>query len=140
GKVSYTVIASILVNIIPALRREGVPVDEISEDVLEDVVKALSEGIIAKEAVPDVLSYLSRNPGVNVAKAIEDLGIKKPGVEELDALIVNVINANRDKLLARSDKAFTIVMGEVMKTIRGKIDGKIVAERVKIKLREILNI
>ncbi|MEM0368187.1 MAG: Glu-tRNA(Gln) amidotransferase GatDE subunit E, partial [Desulfurococcaceae archaeon] len=118
----------------------GVPVDEISEDVLEDVVKALSEGIIAKEAVPDVLSYLSRNPGVNVAKAIEDLGIKKPGVEELDALIVNVINANRDKLLARSDKAFTIVMGEVMKTIRGKIDGKIVAERVKIKLREILNI
>ncbi|MEM3993457.1 MAG: Glu-tRNA(Gln) amidotransferase subunit GatE, partial [Desulfurococcaceae archaeon] len=140
GNVSYTVIASILVNIIPALRREGVPVDEISEDVLEDVVKALSEGIIAKEAVPDVLSYLSRNPGVNVAKAIEDLGIKKPGVEELDALIVNVINANRDKLLARSDKAFTIVMGEVMKTIRGKIDGKIVAERVKIKLREILNI
>jgi glutamyl-tRNA(Gln) amidotransferase subunit E (EC 6.3.5.7) len=51
-----------------------------------------------------------------------------------------VINANKDKLLSRSDKAFTIVMSEVMKTVRGKVDGKIVAERVKTKLREILNI
>jgi glutamyl-tRNA(Gln) amidotransferase subunit E len=140
NSVPYTVIASILVNIIPALRREGLPVDEIGDEVLEDIVKALSEGIIVKEAIPDVLSYLVKNPGASVAKAVEDLGLKKPGISELDDLIVSVINANKDKLLSRSDKAFTIVMSEVMKTVRGKVDGKIVAERVKTKLREILNI
>ncbi|MEM0059729.1 MAG: Glu-tRNA(Gln) amidotransferase subunit GatE [Desulfurococcaceae archaeon] len=140
NSVPYTVIASILVNIIPALRREGLQVDEIGDEVLEDIVKALSEGIIVKEAIPDVLSYLVKNPGASVAKAVEDLGLKKPGISELDDLIVSVINANKDKLLSRSDKAFTIVMSEVMKTVRGKVDGKIVAERVKTKLREILNI
>jgi glutamyl-tRNA(Gln) amidotransferase subunit E (EC 6.3.5.7) len=63
NSVPYTVIASILVNIIPALRREGLPVDEISDEVLEDIVKALSEGIIVKEAIPDVLSYLVKTQG-----------------------------------------------------------------------------
>lgn len=140
GKVPCSVIASIFVNVIPALRREGIPVDDLDESILENVIKALAEGVIAKEAVPDVLSYLARNPNTDIAKATEALGIKYVSMEDLDSIIARAIDVNKEKIFAKRDKAFSIVMSEVMKTVRGKVDGKLVAERVKTKLREIFNI
>jgi glutamyl-tRNA(Gln) amidotransferase subunit E len=139
-KVSPSVIASILVNTIPMLRREGVPIDDVSEDALEELVKCLAEGLIAKEAVPEILTYVARNPGSTIMQAVEALGLRRPPLEELDKYIENAIRVNREKLLARPDKAFSIVMSEVMKVFRGRIDGSIVAERVKSKLRETLGI
>jgi glutamyl-tRNA(Gln) amidotransferase subunit E len=139
-KVSPSVIASILVNTIPMLRREGIPIDDVSEDVLEELVKCLAEGVVAKEAIPEILTYIARNPGSTVIQAVEVLGLRRPPLEELDKHIENTIRVNREKLLARPDKAFSIVMSEVMRVFRGRIDGSIVAERVKSKLREILSI
>ena len=139
-KVSPSVIASILVNTIPMLRREGVPIDDVSEDALEKLVKCLAEGVIAKEAIPEILTYVARNPGSTIMQAVEALGLRRPPLEELDKYIENAIRVNREKLLARPDKAFSIVMSEVMKVFRGRIDGSIVAERVKSKLRETLGI
>jgi glutamyl-tRNA(Gln) amidotransferase subunit E len=139
-KIPCSVIASILVNTIPMLRREGVPVDNLSEDVIEEVVRLLAEGVVAKEAIPDILAYLAKNPGVRVVDAVNALGIRRLSVEELDALIASIIEKTRSKLLERPEKAFSIVMGEVMKTARGSVDGKLVAERVKYKLKELLNI
>jgi len=139
-KVSPSVIASILVNTIPMLRREGIPIDDVSEDALEELVKCLAEGLIAKEAIPEILTYVARNPGSTIMQAVEALGLRRPPLEELDKYIESTIRVNREKLLARPDKAFSIVMSEVMKVFRGKIDGSIVAERVKSKLRETLGI
>jgi glutamyl-tRNA(Gln) amidotransferase subunit E len=139
-KVSPSIIASILVNTIPMLRREGVPIDDVSEDALEELVKCLAEGVIAKEAIPEILTYVARNPGSTIMQAVEALGLRRPPLEELDKYIESTIRVNREKLLARPDKAFSIVMSEVMKVFRGRIDGSIVAERVKSKLRETLGI
>jgi len=140
SKVPCSVIASIFVNVIPALRRDGVSVDDLEEGVIEDVVKAIAEGVIAKEAIPDVLKYLAQNPGTDVKKAAEALGIKGVSVEELESIILKAIEINKEKVLAKRDKAFSIVMSEVMKTLRGRVDGKVVAEKVKEKLRALVGI
>jgi len=139
-KVPYTVIASIFINTIPMLRREGIPVDELSEESIEDVVRLLADGVIAKEAVPDILAYMAKNPGINALDAVNALKIKKLSIEELDTLITSTIEKFKAKILERPDKAFNIVMGEVMKAVRGSVDGKFVAERVKYKLKELLKI
>lgn len=138
-RVPCTVIASILTNTIPSLRREGVPVDDLDELEIENVIKALASGLIAKEAVPDLIAYLAKNPGTSVQEAVEKLGLKKMELGELDSLIAKIIEENKEKLVAKPDKAFTIVMSEVMKFVRGKVDGKIVADHVRKKLREILS-
>jgi len=122
------------------LRREGIPVDELSEESIEDTVRLLADGIIAKEAVPDVLAYIAKNPGVRALDAVNALKIRKLSVEELDTLITSTIEKLRARILERPDKAFNIVMGEVMKSARGSVDGKLVAERVRYKLKELLNI
>ncbi|MFZ8783377.1 MAG: Glu-tRNA(Gln) amidotransferase subunit GatE [Desulfurococcaceae archaeon] len=139
-KVPCSVIASILVNTIPMLRREGVPVENLSEDAIEDVVKLVAEGVVAKEAVPDILAYMAKNPGVRAIDAVNALRVKKISANDLDDLIVNTIERLKTRLLEKRDKAFNIVMGEVMKTVRGSVDGKLVAERVKLKLKEVLGI
>lgn len=139
-KVPYSVLASILVNVIPSLRRDGVPVDDLDETVIEEVIEKVSSGYVAKEAIPDLLAFLAKNPGKSIDEAIEVLGLKKPTLNELDILVENIINSNRVKIISKPDKAFTIVMSEVMKIVRGKIDGKIVAERVKTKLRDLMGI
>ena len=139
-KVPCSVIASILVNTIPMLRREGVPVENLSEDAIEDVVKLVAEGVVAKEAVPDILAYMAKNPGVHAIDAVNALRVKKISANDLDDLIVNTIERLKTRLLEKRDKAFNIVMGEVMKTVRGSVDGKLVAERVKLKLKEVLGI
>jgi len=139
-KISYSVIASLLVNIIPMLRREGVPVENLSENDIEEVVKLLANGTIAKEAIPDLLAYMARNPGVRAIDAVNALGIKRFNIEELDSIVISIIERLKTRLLERPEKAFNIVMGEVMKTVRGSIDGKLVAERVRYKLKELLNI
>jgi len=122
------------------LRREGIPIDEVDENTIERVVEAVARGVIAKEAIPDILAYLAKNPGTTVEQAINALGLKTTSVDELDKLIENIIASNKEKLLSKQSKAFNIVMSEVMKTMRGKVDGKLIADRVKVKLREVLNI
>ncbi len=139
-KVPCTIIASILVNTIPMLRREGIPVENLDEEILEGVVKLIAEGVIAKEAVPDLLTYLAKNPGVRVIDAVSALGIKRISIEDLDSLIISTIERFKSRLLEKPNKAFDIVMGEVMKAVRGSIDGKLVADRVRYKLKELLNI
>ncbi|MEM2018771.1 MAG: GatB/YqeY domain-containing protein, partial [Zestosphaera sp.] len=59
---------------------------------------------------------------------------------ELEKLVDEVIEDLKETLLTKREKAFNIVMGEVMKKVRGRIDGKIVAETVKNRLREALGI
>lgn len=139
-QVPCSVIASLFVNTVPALRREGLAVDEVIEDVAEEIIRSVASGVIAKEAIPNLLSYLARNPGTSVSKAIEDLGLRRLNIDALDHIITKVIEGNKEKLVERVDKAFSIVMSEVMREVRGKVDGKLVADRVKAKLREILNI
>jgi len=137
-KLPATIIASTLVNTIPALRREGVPVENIDDDAIEEVIDAVARGVIAKEAIPELLSALARNPGRSIDELVKELGLGTISLSELDKLIEDAINRNREKIEAKRDKAFQIVMGEVMRVVRGKIDGSIVAERVKMKLNNLI--
>ncbi|WP_042667586.1 Glu-tRNA(Gln) amidotransferase subunit GatE [Desulfurococcus amylolyticus] len=138
GKIPASIIASTLVNIIPSLRRDGVPIENIDDYVIEDVLDAVANNEIAKEAIPDVLSSIARNPGRSIKDVIKELGLGVVSISELDELINEAIKKNMDKITAKREKAFQIVMSEVMKSVRGRIDGALVAEKVREKLKEIL--
>jgi glutamyl-tRNA(Gln) amidotransferase subunit E len=56
--------------------------------------------------------------------------------EELDQLIINTITATKGLIEERGMNAFSPLMGLVMKEARGKIDGKLVSERLHKLLRD----
>ncbi|ABN70351.1 glutamyl-tRNA(Gln) amidotransferase subunit E [Staphylothermus marinus F1] len=136
-KIPASLIASTLTNTLKMLKGEGTPIENISDEDIEGVLDKVANREIAKEAIPQILDYIARNPGTTIDEAIEKLGFKKLSMEELNEIIDKVIKENIDKIMQKPDKAFKIVMGSVMKIVRGKIDGKTVAEKVKEKLSEL---
>jgi glutamyl-tRNA(Gln) amidotransferase subunit E len=126
-----TVLASLLVEVPSRLANEGVPEDRVTPQLLEAVGLALGSGLFAKEAVYDVLKSVASGEAGTVDEAVARLGLKTMSDEELERLVREVLERN-DKLIAeRGERAFSPVMGEVMKVARGKVDGAKVSATIK---------
>ncbi len=132
-------VASTLTNTIKSLAREGVEVQNISEDALKELFKIISRGGLAKEAIPDVLRLISENPEDSVENIIEKAGYKALSVEELKQIVSRVVEENMEQVRQRGERAFGLLMGKVMSIVRGRVDGKIVAQVLREKLKEVLS-
>ncbi|OYT28761.1 Glu-tRNA(Gln) amidotransferase GatDE subunit E [Thermoplasmatales archaeon ex4572_165] len=119
------------------LRRKGKNVDLISDDNVYELFEMLNENKFSKEAIPVILEFLSDNPGKTIKMAIAELDITPMSIEELKNVIDESLTrySNPKKI----SSPFKITMGEVMKIARNRIDGELVAEVVKTKLRVLNN-
>ncbi|MEM3840233.1 MAG: Glu-tRNA(Gln) amidotransferase subunit GatE [Candidatus Bathyarchaeia archaeon] len=134
SKVSPTTVAVFLTETMKALKRDGIPVEKVSEAKIREVFKALGAGEITKEALPDIVAWLSKNEEKTVKEAIESLGLKAMLKEELEKIIDSAIAKNKDLIEKSGAKAFGIIMGIVMKEVRGRANAETVSELIKQKL------
>jgi len=112
------------------MRRKGKNVELISEKKLYQVFKFLSEKKYSKEAITMILEFLADNPKKDVKNAIEELGIKPMSPKELDVEINKILKQYSS---LKKNRPLKTIMGEVMKTVRNRIDGKIVKEALEKK-------
>ncbi len=126
GIVAPSVVASALTAHISALRREGVPVENLSEEKLRGIFIALEDNRFAKEAVPGIIKA-SCESGDSLDKLMAKMG----GALDLDK-IVDEVFAGKPELV--KEKSFKPLMGLVMEKVRGKVDGRLVSEAVKKRL------
>jgi glutamyl-tRNA(Gln) amidotransferase subunit E len=136
--VSPVIVATTLQNTWTYLKREGINVENISDEKVEEVFKELNEGRVAKEAIPDILAFLGKNQTATVDEAVDKLGIKGVTIEELERAIDETIKKNIKLINEKKMAALSPLMGDVMKQLRGKADGKTVNETLKRKLEEAL--
>jgi glutamyl-tRNA(Gln) amidotransferase subunit E len=139
SRVSPKVIASLFVVTLRGLRGEGVDIESISDEALEDLVALIAEGRVAKEAAEDILKLLAKDPRLSAREAAEKLGLTRVSREEAERIIDKIIADNIDAIKARGEKAYGLLMGRAMAVLRGRIEGKIVAEIVRRKLQEVLS-
>jgi len=133
-----TIIATTLEYTWKSLKREGVPLEQIDESKLFDLFKALSEGVIAKEAIPEVLRAMAEKPSTSIMEIIDQLGLKAISLDEVESLIDRIIDENKSLILEKGDKSMKMIMGKVMSVLRGRVDGKTVSDMVKEKLSKVL--
>jgi len=133
-KVPPVLVATTLENTLKSLKRDGVPVENISEEKIIEMFKLIADGKIVKEAIPQVLSWIAKNPDKDVNLAITALGLSQMTDEEIISLIDKTIKENIDYIKERGERAMGKLMGELMRIIRGRADGK----RVSILLKERL--
>jgi len=136
--VSPVIVATTLEYTWKSLKREGVPLDQIDEANLLEMFKALGKGLIAKEAIPEVLKAMAENPKASVSEILEKLGLRAVSLNEVRALVDRIIEENAELLKERGEKAFKMVMGKVMSILRGKVDGRLVSEVVKEKVEHFM--
>mgnify|MGYP001572433986 CR=1 FL=1 len=117
-KPSY--IAETMLPIMKEIAREGFDTNKINEDTLSLIFSALNEDSIAKNSVVDIIK------GVCRGEQVKDLISKNKTIsdKELEERIKAIINAKKGA-------PFNVLMGEVMKELRGKADGKKISELVK---------
>nr|MDO8089295.1 GatB/YqeY domain-containing protein [Candidatus Sigynarchaeota archaeon] len=137
-KIDPTIVAVSLLQTLKALEREGIQTENISQEKIKDIFRLLSEGKIAKEAVEEILRVLGESPSATVEEVLKELKLETITPEELEALIDKILDESIDFIKKSGERAFSPMMGKVMKQVRGKIDGKVVAEVLRKKLEQRL--
>ena len=133
--VATSSVAAFLTETLKALKRDGVLVENVSDDQIRGIFAAVDSGELAKEALSDVFSWIAKNEGKTVVEATAALGLKMFTEEDLVPVIDRIILANQIQIANLGKNAFGMLMGVAMKEVRGKANpelvGKLLRERLK---------
>lgn len=123
-KVEASVVANTFVSILKDLRREKVPVENLTQEHFERVFDLVKRKRIAKEAIQPILKALAESPNENVTEVVKKIDLEAIPVNELKRIIKEIKEKNPE---ASKDK----LIGLVMARVRGKIDAQVVMKMVK---------
>jgi glutamyl-tRNA(Gln) amidotransferase subunit E len=139
ASLSPTLIASLIVVTMKGLKSKGVNVDSISEDKIEGLVRLLAGGRVAKEAAEAILAKMAEDPRLGPEEAAKALGLTRLGEDEVRRVIDDVVKENLGLVRQKGEASFGPLMGRAMERLRGKADGKLVAELLRSRIREVLS-
>src|SRR3989442_1561065 len=127
-------VASVLLYTFGELRREGFDVDGIPVDHLRELFSLMKAGRFAKEALPGLVRDVGRARS-RASEAIAVLGVTQLSRQDLESIVDEVLRASQDLIASRGEPAEKARMGEVMKRVRGRADGKLVSRRLHERLQ-----
>ena len=123
-----------LLNTTTALRREGKNIDNIKESDFEEIFMYLKNREISKEAIEEIMIMKADHPELKIIEIKERLKLESISLEDLSKITDDVIDSNLDVIKEKGMRAMGPLMGEVMKKVRGKIDGAVISREMKNKL------
>ncbi len=133
--VTATTVAVFLTETLKAMKRDGVAVEKVTDGQITEVFRGVGTGELVKEAVAEVFVWLSKNEGKSLQDAVHTLGLKMFSKAELAKLVDRVIAKNKQSTDQLGKKAFGMLMGIVMKEVRGKADPGLVSELLRERLK-----
>jgi glutamyl-tRNA(Gln) amidotransferase subunit E len=131
-----SVIATILTELPVRLSREGIDDSKIAPATLADLIRRIDKGTLAKEAAVDILRLIGKGEAKDVEEATMKLGLGVVDKDELVAMIDGVIARNASVIAEKGERSFSPLMGEVMKALRGRVDGELLSELLRKRLAE----
>ncbi|MCI4358479.1 MAG: Glu-tRNA(Gln) amidotransferase subunit GatE [Thermoplasmata archaeon] len=104
--------------------------DRISIETLDALLTAVEWGEFSKEGILPVLTELAKGaPSFEEARA--RTGLTRLPYVELRALAQQLVDQNAEMVRERGEDSFQPLMGDLMKQVRGRCDGKAVAEALR---------
>jgi glutamyl-tRNA(Gln) amidotransferase subunit E len=117
---STTLLAVTLTEDLTKLRRDGVPVEGLTDGALRDAFTLVQRGDATKESLPEVLTWLAENRGKKATEAVSALGLGMMTAEELAELVNRVVEEKADLVAERGMRAMGPLMAVVMGQVRGR--------------------
>jgi glutamyl-tRNA(Gln) amidotransferase subunit E len=118
------------------LRREGVKIQNISDDAYLGIWHAVENGRAAKEAIPDLLRSVASGKTLDDAIALLAPAVSR---EELESIIKKIVTDRSDFVRQKQKAALGPLMGVVMAEVRGSVDGKVVSEILRKEIDRVLS-
>jgi len=134
--VDATLAAQTLESTVTELRRDDVPVDELTDDHFRGVFGLVADGDLAQEGVPELLAALAEQPDREAGALADELGLGSAAEDEVRDAVVDVVERNSDQVEAEGMGAFSALMGECMGALRGKADGDLVSEVLREEIQK----
>jgi len=125
--VDPTLAAGTVESTVTELRRDGVPIADLSDDQFVSVFELIVEDELAKEGIPDLLRVLAEEPALSAREAAEQEDLGSAAEDEVRAAVQTVVERNAEQVEEEGMQAFSALMGECMGELRGKADGDIVS-------------
>ena len=126
-----TTAAGTLESTLTELRRDDVPVGNLTAEQLLSVLELVEDGELANEGIGPVLTELAEDGSLSAEEAIEEAGLSGVDREEVREVVEEVVERNADQVEAEGMGAFSGLMGECMGALRGKADGEVVSELLR---------
>ena len=117
-------VSSTLISTMKEIEREGRDTANITERHLDALFRMSGSGKIAREAAPDVLRAIAENPGRSIEDIVRKTGAKRMSASELERVVKKTLREKKD--LMRHPRREKMLMGLVMKEVRGRAEGKTV--------------
>ncbi len=137
-KVSATVIAVALTETMKALRREGIATESVADEQVEEIFHLISSGKTTKEAIPEIITWLSKHEEKTAIEALEDLGLGVLTETELDTIVNDAIEQNQNLVQEKGADAFGPLMGIIMTKARGRAKVQSISGILKRKLESLI--
>jgi len=134
--VDATLAAQTVESTVTEIRRDGAPVEHLTDDHFQSVFGLLAEDELAKEGVPDLLAALAENPDLSAEEAAEQEGLGSAGEDEVREAVVTVVERNASQIEDEGMGAFSGLMGECMGELRGKADGDVVSDVLREEIQK----
>lgn len=116
-----TVAATTLEETIPYLRRKGVNTENLDEQQLKEMFETLGKKKLAKEIIPEALTALTRGETLEKFFAAD---------VDVDVVIHEIVREKKDYVAENGERALAGLMGLAMEKLRGKVDGKVIREKL----------
>jgi glutamyl-tRNA(Gln) amidotransferase subunit E len=133
-----SIVANTLLGTLKELKREGMEVEKITDAHLVEIFGLVADNRVAKEAIPEVIATLAKNPERDIREIVEGLGISAFGETEIVEIISGILKEREGFVRERGLEAEKPLMGVVMKEVRGRADGKMVSEILRRELEKFL--
>ena len=122
-------IAAQLTETLINLSRNDVDVSRIKDSDLELIFLEIQSGVIAKESFEEIIQNICNNK-MKLNDIIMKMKDNKLSDQDIEKIIKEIIIQKKEIIEEKGQESFSILMGEAMKKLRGKVDGKKVSDKI----------
>ncbi|RBI61852.1 Glu-tRNA(Gln) amidotransferase GatDE subunit E [halophilic archaeon] len=129
--VDATLAAGTLESTVTELRRDGVSVENLTDDHFLDALGLVADDEVPKGSVGELLTALAETPELTAREAVEREDLGSADEDEVREAVVEVVERNDEQVEEQGMGAFSALMGECMGALGGQADGDLVSEMLR---------
>ena len=131
-----TIAATLLLENFTEMKRAGIPVENIGNEMIVEILEATKKGDLTKEVLLSVVAEWAKNPNKKLGQIIRQFSIEKFSDEQVRETVKKAIEKNSALVKEKGTAAISALMGDIMKELKGKASGSAISRILQEELRK----
>ncbi|MHA2249849.1 MAG: Glu-tRNA(Gln) amidotransferase subunit GatE [Candidatus Kariarchaeaceae archaeon] len=137
-KVKANLVATTILSTMIDLRRQGLDVDKISDEQLDEMFSLIADNKLTSDAIEPILTDISQSDRLlSIPAIIAKLGLERIDETEILKIVSLLVKENLKLISERGMGSMGTLMRLAMDQLGGKADGKIVSNLVRQEIQKV---